>query len=502
MDGMLLPYDTMIEHTPLDLKTCTTMETRHIVHSFPCHRQNCYMTNFGHLLINVLNPLFTYLYFVHENITSLKNESVRPHLLPLSNTLLLFKSISPIQDSAALAATRPAFLFDVALRFASDYGDMGAYFKALESSSKDDVHCFRSFSMPVFIAPERRFQEWDAMHWSLRGRWGTDDFYYNFWRETKRQILQLYDIPVPPSVLLEQEQLQEQQTAQRKQEVAPLPLPLALPPERRLELPVARSSAVPVTRKPKVLWMERGTGVRGRKGARTDQNIRSMSPSFSPHCNFHVFDASYYQWHVASDMRYNLSRNTLLTLQSADIVMGITGSNMQGGLFLREQTMLVDVKTAFCYCSNEGGKAIANHNHMAFYQSHVLYFAVATPQGHLYNADKMAVFAKEVSEKWAAEQQEQQQQQQHRGDGWRAECSLAWPDQDPLMPGWGRGGQQGNGTALLTRREHSRCYLDYLATPAAGAWYQLAMRSNRNNCEENQSASLEFGVSCFRKDLC
>jgi hypothetical protein len=401
------------------------------------------MSNFGHLLINVLNPLFVYTYFVHENITSLKNESVTPNLLPLPNTLILFKVT--VDNEESLAHKKPTFLFDLALRFSSAHGEMDKYFK----SRLLGVHCFKSFSMPIFL-PSRKNQEWDAMHFSLKGRWGRDDTYFNFWRENKQQIFQLYNISQP------------------------------------VREPSQWKNLTMMRHKPKMLYMEREGGTK-----RSDSNVARLAPYFSKYFDFRIMNGGYYKWHLSSDLRYNLTRNTLVELNSGDIALGLPGSNMQGALFMQENTMLIDIKTAFTFCNNEGGKHIANHNRLSFYQANAKVMSQATRVGISFDLDKMPAFAKEISDKWAIEVVANREDVVTRSDEWRSECTFLWVDQDPLMISRHK---------MLTRSDQSRCYLDNLQ--GTYGWYQLTVRNNRENCQVNNEISLDFRVHCFRKELC
>ncbi len=65
------------------------------------------MFHVGHLIINIINPLFVYLFFVKQNLTDLNSSSIPKLKLPLSNTLLLYDGNLP---------TKPSYLLDFVFR--------------------------------------------------------------------------------------------------------------------------------------------------------------------------------------------------------------------------------------------------------------------------------------------------------------------------------------------------------------------------------------------------
>jgi len=49
-----------------DESKCATVETRSIVFARVNHKSNCFACNQGHLIINMINPLFLYLFYIRE----------------------------------------------------------------------------------------------------------------------------------------------------------------------------------------------------------------------------------------------------------------------------------------------------------------------------------------------------------------------------------------------------------------------------------------------------
>jgi hypothetical protein len=168
------------------------------------------------------------------------------------------------------------------------------YFGALQGT-----HCFSSISVPIQDIltdpfpdpkapkpkPKYEYGLWDTMHFSHKGRWGNNDFYFNFWRNVKKQILQLYNIPV-----------------------------------KKYEYGKTKNQAYGVSGyKPKLLFTYRYGG-----GSRSDTNIEVVEKVLREYFNVTVMTRDFYLWHQNDpSLRYQLTRNTLLEVQSADIMMVI-----------------------------------------------------------------------------------------------------------------------------------------------------------------------------------
>jgi len=450
-------HNIRIVHTPLDLTTCTSTEKRSVTYTFPCDGRNCFATNAGHLTINVLNPLFIYLFFVRNELLNLRNESNIPDKqLPLPNTLLL------ISTGKGQKSFNPVFLYDVVLRFASDQMNFADYFGALHGT-----HCFDRIDVPLqdVLAdpfpdpnapkpkpkPAYEYGLWDTMHYSHKGRWGMDDFYFNFWRNVKKQILQLYDIPVHKYIY----------------------------GQSRSQVYGADGF------KPKLVF-----AYRYGSGSRADRNINLVEEVLRQYFHVVILTSGYYTWHAHdASLRYKLTRETLIEIQSADIMMGQAGSNNQLALFMQEQKIVVEL-ASFGYCCNEGAKALANHNHLAFYKAKGNHVAKADRGGVTYDRGLLTKLSQELILAWNDERAGELSES--RRDDWRSECDFLWPHHDPLIVAQQR---------ILTRSNQSRCYLELVPTKG---WYQVAMHKNYmwSECMNDDVPYGTVVLKCMRSGLC
>jgi hypothetical protein len=167
-ENILNPYpfeNILLVNEPLNIDKCSTYEKRRILASvLTCHQNNCFVTNSAHLQINIINPLLIYLYFVIENIKSMDEmtmQRINNIKLPLDNFLLLFTG--GIEHSKAL-------LLDFVMRFAGHVESTESYFAKLNDGQ---THCFENIDV---VVPSGRWN-WDSMVYTMKGRWGTGDFY-------------------------------------------------------------------------------------------------------------------------------------------------------------------------------------------------------------------------------------------------------------------------------------------------------------------------------------
>ena len=442
-----------IVHTPLDLAKCTSYEKRRVTFSFLGHSKNQFTTNQGHLLINVIIPLFRYLFYVHNQLSNITDSSVIPdHQLPLRNTLLLLNTAVELTKS-------PTFLFDVVLRFAESYAGDKDYFSSVHSG---DIRCFESIDVPLRdpvdpLHPGQppkviQYGVWDTMHFSHKGRWGRDNFYYNFWRNTKRQIWQLYDIPILSGF--------------------------------NGSTPAAPSNNTYF--KPKLSFM-----VRSGNTYRCDGNIGAIREALANDFDVTLIDSGFYRWHANDEkMRYESTRRTLKTVQATDVMLGQTGSNNQLALFLQENKVLVEMKN-YLYCNNEAAKALANHNRLSFYATTVSDVGIIRKNEPVhYDPARISKLSKEILSAWKSEVRSLDHET--NVDSWPSTCDFIWPHQDPAIISKER---------IITRDNVSRCYLEQV--PGKG-WYQLGVHRNvvNRNCRDHNNPSNKIVLFCMVSDIC
>ena len=229
--------------------------------------------------------------------------------LPLQNTLILKFGGTP---------QNPSFLYDFFLRFAEETEDIDSYFDLLDQDSSK-THCFKKLDVPV----PGRIGTWDAMYHTLKGRWGTGDFYKNFWREGKKLILKMYE-------LAEDDAGEEE-----------------------------------IRENPKVVWALRfGSGT-----SRDDGNVGKIKEIFGKYFDCTVLEADDFVWHDTDEGRFTQCQKTVKKIHDSDVLIGLFGANLWNGLLLKEGSMLVELKSAYGYCANENGRTLSSHNHLAFYTS-------------------------------------------------------------------------------------------------------------------------------------
>lgn len=451
--GLKSHIKVQIVNTPLDLASCTTVERRSVTYAFLGHSLNPYITNFGHLLINVVNPLFRYLFFVRNQLHNLTDDRLIPdHQLPLANTLLLLNIATNLPKS-------PGFLFDVVLRFASSYIGDHAYFQTIDPGS---TRCFDSIAVPLYdlvdpvhpgVPPKQKsYGIWDTMHFSHKGRWGKGDFYYNFWRSVKKQIWQLYDIP----------------TADYGMDAGNL-------------------SSITMG-KPQL-------GFTARSGAgsyRFDGNAKEVVDVLSKDFDVTKFDGGFYHWHAKDEsLRYKVARSTLLKVKSMDIMIGQSGSNNQLALFMKEGRILVEIKN-YAYCNNEAGKAVANHNRLSFYTLKVTDVAALGGKNSpvQYKANLLSKLSREMLSAWNFTVRARDSDTNK--DTWPSTCDFLWPHQDSAIL---------SKSAIMTRNNVSRCYLEQV--PGKG-WYQLAKHKNSllSRCGDRSVPHGTVVIYCMISGLC
>ena len=460
--GLRGQHGLRIVHTPLDLSSCATVERRSVTYVFPGYTQNTFINNAGHFNINVLNPLFRYLFFVRNRLHNLTDESLIPNnQLPLSDTLILFKHECSLVKP-------PVFLFDVILRFASSYMQYDEYFGSIPPGT---THCFESIDVPIHdmidrlnpskTLKKRSYGRWDTMHFSHKGRWGNTDFYYNFWRNVKRQIWQLYDIDIP--VLTGQGLAALVASSQNS------------------------TATVDNTYRPKLGIMARY----GHGSPRFDGNTHEVENIFKKVFEVSVFDGGLYKWHGDEALRYKLTRSTLLKVQETDVMIGQTGSNNQLSLFMQENKMLVEIKN-YMYCANECAKNLANHNRMAFHTLFATDMATLKKNTNMHYTPHMVVkLANEVHTAWT--DNVDNFQHESRDDSWPSTCDFLWPHIDPAIV---------SKTKLMTRSNVSRCYLERV--PPDQGWYQLGLHKNSliGRCWPADVPTGTIIIDCMISGLC
>lgn len=97
----------LVDHD-FDENACESMENRHVVFARVNNPANCFACNQGHLIINIINPMLVYLFFIREKIESFRRiEKGSKITLPLDDTVVLTFGGIP---------GKPSFLYDFFLR--------------------------------------------------------------------------------------------------------------------------------------------------------------------------------------------------------------------------------------------------------------------------------------------------------------------------------------------------------------------------------------------------
>jgi len=322
--------------------------------------------------------------------------------------------------------------------------DINSYF---DDNKLDDgkIHCFRAIDIPV----PGRTGAWDVMYHNLKGRWGTNDFYYNFWREGKKMILSLYDMVEGGGVVRESS-------------------------ESSSEITVSGG-------KIKVTWALRsGSGT-----SRDDGNVELIRSVFSKYFDFSFLEGNDFVWKTNERDRYDHTKQTLTKIQSSDVLIGLFGANLWNGLFLPEGKLLIELKSAYGYCANENGRTISSHNRLNFYTSDARKFTVPK-KSTSYDEDYLERLAKEILEA------HEYSLSNKIPDDWSGECFFQWPNKNFAA-----------GERVLTTDEQAKCYIDEVEP---NVWFQLKDRMGwESNCEallENQPTNSNVeaykgnGISC------
>ncbi|GMH66681.1 hypothetical protein TrST_g10722 [Triparma strigata] len=320
----------------------------------------------------------------------------------------------------------PSFLFDFVLRSFDEYQDMGEYL-----SSKGDKICFENIVIPV----PHRAGTWDAMYGSLRGRFGTMNFYDNFWLGIKEIINKIYDLPVAP------------------------------PPSSKTK----RWSKSDASRKPKVVWPWRPGG-----RSRDDGNRELLHRIMSEYFDFTILDGSDFKWHGPnSSARYQVSRAALKKIQSSDVMVGLFGANLWNSLHMLSGSILIELKSPYGYCGNENGRTLSNHNHLSFYAGDARSMAV-NKQGVMYTEKFIRKLAEEIKEIYVWEVKNQPDSEP------TGECEFNWPHRDYVNDSSGR---------ILTKPDDRFCYLE----KSDKGWFQMKDKGGWDNACEKMEGKFNEG---------
>jgi hypothetical protein len=277
-------------HTDLNLSECATVETRRVTFARFTDPGNCYSCNQGHFVINILNPLLLHLYFVLQNRASVHDVALQQISLPIQNSLLLF-------DGDIHGRRPPVYLFDFVLSLMDSVQPTKDYLR-----DDGNIHCFAHLDMPVL----ERGAYWDKMYHTLQGRWGSKDFYFNFWRKSKKLIWTHYRV----QHIISNSNSNTTSSNKRSREHHSL---------GRLE-----SSSI----KPTLLWaLRESTG-----DSRADGNLNLISEVMSRHFNFQFLTKSDFQWfgggNTKSQLRYPQAQKVLKKIYDADIMVGFDDSQL------------------------------------------------------------------------------------------------------------------------------------------------------------------------------
>lgn len=386
---------------PFQLAKCDSFETSQVVFANVCPESNCYVTNLAHLIVNVLNPFFTWLFYVHAGVQSIRDNSLRLLDLkfPIPKTVLYM-------DTSVLKGQLPVLLYDVVKHLVTKVVDSKLTQGALFPASA--THCFAAMDLPV----PARGGVWDPMAYGLKGRWGHLDFYDQFWWHAKRLIGSVY-------------------------------------------LAHAVWSRAELDDNPRIVWAFRNSS--NAMTSRVDGNMEGIEYAFrSIDPNFKFLLDSDFVWRTKEQDRVTSVVNLLQTIRSSNVLIGQYGANLWNSMFLREGSMLVELRHTYWYCSAEG-RTTASHNHLSLYLGDIRRFI--TTDKVRYPDEFLHQLAQEVLESFHADRQSSSIESVDTG-----KCVFDWP---------------AAGRQILTSPSQSHCYLEQ--TP--WGWFQTQLKFGTAACE-------------------
>ena len=130
--------DIKIVDWDLDFSQCSTVEKRRVTFSRFNDISNVYSSNQGHFVINILNPLLLYLYFVDQNHANMQDVVPANLKFPLKDYLLLY-------DGTLSGHRSPVYLFDFITSFMEHVEPKDSYFRA---KNDNQMHCFTHLDLP------------------------------------------------------------------------------------------------------------------------------------------------------------------------------------------------------------------------------------------------------------------------------------------------------------------------------------------------------------------
>lgn len=219
--------------------------------------------------------------------------------------------------------------------------------------------------------------------------------------------------------------------------------------------------------KPIVLWSLRKQGKGKYMGSRVDVNSDTIQNIFSKYFNFNFLTSDDFKWLHSPEERYIHTRNTLLKLYHADVLLGQHGANLFNGLYMQEKKILIEMKSVYGYCSLETGKTLANHNYMAFYTTDVRIFNNMDDHskeiGVSYGEEYLDQLAKDITD--SIEYEKSNVNSDQYKDDWSGKCHFLWPKAHQSIKPTGR---------VLSLSNVSKCYLD---ETQPGEWFQMKARN-------------------------
>ena len=239
--------------------------------------------------------------------------------------------------------------------------------------------------------------------------------------------------------------------------------------------------------KPELLWVKRvGTG-NSRDDSKNSAIFDTIERIFSKRFHFSFLSPEHFE---EATNGHKQVQELLKRIHRADVMVGLYGAGLWNSLFMKENSIHVELKSHYGYCGQENGRILANHNNMLFYQGDARAFArehVGVPYSDVF----LKQLAKELVDA-VAYRERHGFLTNSTDDDWRGNCTFIYPPKGFV-----------EGRRILSHNNMTRCYLDEVET---GRWYQMRSKGGRSKYCEGHEISLPSPLTMTEsvggKDTC